>query len=534
MNHQIISHRLCFFWNRVALVVVSISKQYNTTRHRSCRFSLLFPSYYRTGDAHFARDSPLLGPALPSTAATADSTESLPEFLRPISLLDLIRDSVGRVHPTLTYSLSLSNIEQDSGFGDTINRRLLISGRDFTRSQTTRRRTNELLRKMRSSRSSPKRSLLLATVFTLALFTAGTLAQTSDDDTTTAAAATTATGTTATATTTSDSETSTSTSSTEATTTSASTSDDTTTSATSSMPSLSTSSTSANSDMPTLSSTTNAADTSIPTYPAPTVPPTQDAPYMQTSNMPDGTFFIAVGAILGAFGLGILLWRAIIACLLHRSVEKAAMTQHLAQDKTIFPTPPAPFYKYSDHDSAQNMGSVGRGVRRSTRGPIPSATPSATNLFFSPTAAPGANPRDSVYRDTPNRDSTYRDSSYRDSRFLPAGFYAAGQSSPANLDGADGSSISLTNLNPDSRGHARGLSGHAAPDSPGFGPQRSPMGRPGEISSSSVNLNVAPDGRAPSAYLDDLLADQPELFPPAGTMPTSTNPNHPYRQSGRF
>lgn len=288
------------------------------------------------------------------------------------------------------------------------------------------------------------------------------------------------------------------------------------------MPALSTSSASesVNSDMPTLSSTSS-ADTSIPTYPAPTVPPTSNAPYMQVSSMPDGTFFIAVGAILGAFGLAILLWRAIVVCMLHRSVEKAAMAQHVANDKAAFPAPPAPFYKYSDQDLTQNVG-AGRGVRRTTRGPIPSATPSQSNLFFSPTAAGGGH-RESMYRDNPNRDS-----SYRDSRFLPAGFYAAGQSSPHNMDGPDSSSISLDNLRPSSRGHARGLSG-----SPGFGPQRMPL----EASSSNVNLTAAPDGRAPSTYLDDLLADHPEMFPLSGESPNNTNtnhPNYPYRQSGRF
>lgn len=356
--------------------------------------------------------------------------------------------------------------------------------------------------KMGASRSPLKRSLLLSTVFALALFTAGSMAQdsttTSDDSTT--------------ATTTSDT--------TSATTTAATTSSDDGT--TTSMPALSTSTTAA-SDMPSLSSTTNAAGTSIPTYPAATVPPTSNAPYMQTSSMPDGTIFIAVGAILGAFGLAILLWRAIIACQLHRSVEKAAMAQHLANDKATFPIPPAPFYKYSDHDSAPNVGS-GRGVRRTTRGPIPSSTPSQTNLFFSPTAATSANPRESVYRDSPNRDS-----SYRDSRFLPAGFYAAGQASPQNVDGVNDSSISLNNLRPESRGHVRGLSNS---DSPGFGPQRSPAGR--DVSSSSVNLNATGDERAPSAYLDDLLADQPEMFPPARNPSMPPNSNHPYRQNGRF
>lgn len=384
---------------------------------------------------------------------------------------------------------------------------------------------------MRAPGLSLKRSLLLSTLFSLTLLSSGVLAQddttavtTSDspDTTTTVTSAdpTTTEKTTSEKTTSAEETTSAQETTSAAATTTTSTSDGTTTSD-SNMPTLS--GASSNSDMPTLSSTT-AANTATPTYPAATVPPTANAPYMQTSNMPDGTVFIVVGAILGAFGLAILLWRAIIACLLHRSVEKAAMAQHRANDKAPFPAPPAPFYNYTDHDSAQNV-TPGRGVRRSNRGPIPSATPSQTNLFFSPTAATSpANPRDSTYRDAPNRDS-----SYRDSRFLPAGFYAAGNSSPHNAD-ANESSISLNNLRPDR--HARAMSGRTPPESPGFGPQRSPL--PQDMSSSSVNLNPAPTGRAPSAYLDDLLGDRPEAFPPSGSPSMPPNSNHPYRQSGRF
>ncbi|ROW01971.1 hypothetical protein VMCG_05660 [Cytospora schulzeri] len=341
---------------------------------------------------------------------------------------------------------------------------------------------------MRRSRLSLKRSLLLSTVFSLSLFAAGVSAATTVDDAMPTEGATSANAGESTA---------------------------AATTAASDMPSIS-SSDSANSDMPTLS-TTSAADTAIPTYPAPTVPPTDNAPYMKTSNVPQGTVFICVGAILGAFALALLLWRAIIACLLHRSVERAAMAQHLANDKAPFSAPTAPFYKYSDQDSTQNIAS-GRGVRRTTRGPIPSSTPSQSNLFFSPTA--GATNRDSVYRDEPTRNSTYRDS-----RFLPAGFYAAQGASPQHTD-AQGQSISMTNLRPDSRGHA--LSSHSPSDSPALGPQRTRN----NLSTSSINLN-ATTGRAPSAFLDDLLDDHPEMFPPSGISPEPrTRANHPYRQSG--
>ncbi|KAI6090851.1 hypothetical protein F4821DRAFT_228017 [Hypoxylon rubiginosum] len=228
-------------------------------------------------------------------------------------------------------------------------------------------------------------------------------------------------------------------------------------------------------------------------YPAPTVPPTNNAPFMQPSSMPEGTVFIAVGAILGAFGIAVLIWRAVVACLLHRSVKKAAMAQQLANDKASFP-PAAPFYKYTDQASSASLGNAmsGRGVRRTTRGPIPSATPSQSNLFFSPTAPTGSG------------------GGNRESRFLPSGFYAAGAGSPQQ---SHNHSISLTNLRPESRGRPLG---YTPPESPSLAPSvgpRSDMGRR-NMSASSLNLNRPPSGRAPSAYLEDLLDDPQNPFPP--------------------
>lgn len=235
----------------------------------------------------------------------------------------------------------------------------------------------------------------------------------------------------------------------------------------------------------------------IPTYPPPTIPPTNNAPFMQHSSAPQGTVFIAVGAILGAFMLAILIWRAIVGFLLHRSVERAAQAQHAENAKAGFPAPPAPFYKYSDHTSTMSL-SAGRGVRRTNRGPIPSSNPSVSNLFFSPTAAATGGGVGS------NRGST----------FLPSGFYAAGNSAP----GGHEHSISLTNLRPDSsRGPfanpSRNTLGPSPPDSPSFHARR-------DISSSSLNLNRPPSQRAPSAFLEDLLADDPSSLPPPHMPPS--------------
>jgi hypothetical protein len=331
---------------------------------------------------------------------------------------------------------------------------------------------------------SIKASLLLCAV---ALFTTTTIAATTTTDTT---------GTTASAATTTNAQTTADASSTA---TLPGLSDTSTTAAgTTALPGLTTSTTHAT--VPKLSATGGTYS-----YAAPTVPPTSNAPFMKQSTLPAGTVFIAVGAILGAFGAAILIWRAVVACLLHRSVKRAALAQHMANDKMMIPgAPTAPFYKYADRESSASLGaaaavgSVGRGVRRTQRGPIPSATPSQTNLFFSPTAG-----------------NTGSNANNRGSTFLPSGFYAAGQGAPPQ---GHNPSISLTNLRPESRGVGRVLD-PSPPDSPGLTPRTDPVRRHHQMSTSSLNLNRPPSGRAPSTYLEDLLADQPDQFPPSGHMP---------------
>ncbi|KAJ4148308.1 hypothetical protein LMH87_002785 [Akanthomyces muscarius] len=245
----------------------------------------------------------------------------------------------------------------------------------------------------------------------------------------------------------------------------------------------------------------------IPTYPAPAVPDTKDAPFMQSSSAPEGTVFIAVGAILGAFFLAVLIWRAIVSLLLHRSVERASKAQYVANSKkssstaasSAFPAPPAPFYKYTDQESTRSLGQSTRprANRRSTRGPDLSNNPSQSNLFFSPTAAnSGA---------AGNRGSTY----------LPSGFYAAGSAATSHQQGQ---SISLSNLNPVSGQYANGsrntLNG-SPPESPMFHARR-------DASTSSINLAtpLQPGQRAPSAYLEDLLAEDPSALPPQNMSPS--------------
>ncbi|TQV91049.1 CSI2 protein [Cordyceps javanica] len=244
----------------------------------------------------------------------------------------------------------------------------------------------------------------------------------------------------------------------------------------------------------------------IPTYPPPAVPDTKDAPFMQSSSAPEGTVFIAVGAILGAFFLAVLIWRGIVSLLLHRSVERASKAQHFANMKksssskaaTAFPAPPAPFYKYTDQDSTRSLGqNTRRTNRRSMRGPDPASDPNQSTLFFSPTAANSGTGG--------NRGSAY----------LPSGFYAAGSAAASHQQGQ---SISLSNLNPVSGQYANGsrntLNG-SPPESPMFNARR-------DASTSSINLAapLQPGQRAPSAYLEDLLAEDPSALPPP-SMPGS-------------
>ncbi|KAK4127356.1 hypothetical protein N657DRAFT_564650 [Parathielavia appendiculata] len=311
---------------------------------------------------------------------------------------------------------------------------------------------------------------------------------------------------------------------------------------TTAMPGLTTTTTSrgTNTGMPKLSRTI--VDTEVPTYPPPTIPPTRNAPFMNHSTLPDGTVFIAVGAILGAFGVAILVWRAIVACLLHRSVERAALAQHAANngrgpgDKNAasFPAPPAQFYKYIERESSPSLAGAGVGGstgRKTHRGPTPSSTPSQTNLFFSPTAAGSS----SALGGASNRDSA---------RFLPSGFYAsaspvAGGGGSGHHGHVAGNSISMSTLRPSSRGRGGGggaganpsFGGPSPPESPNMGPR---AGGSRNFSTSSLNLNRPPSvgTRAPSAYLDDLLDEQPGMFPPAAGGPVS--PQGHGSQRGRY
>ncbi|KAI9819060.1 MAG: hypothetical protein M1832_004102 [Thelocarpon impressellum] len=240
-------------------------------------------------------------------------------------------------------------------------------------------------------------------------------------------------------------------------------------------------------------------------YPAPSVPPTQNAPFMQHSSLPEGTVFIIVGAALGFFGLTVLAWRGFVAWSLHRSVKRAAMQQNMADSKSLLRPNKAGGVYATRQGSSLSLDQLARPGSHHPR------APGATNsgLFFSPTARPGSTANDSPVN--------------RSSQYLPAGYYAPGNSAPSggagmtHVGGAgSGGGINLSNLGPQSQGYSRARStGPSPPVSPNLPPARG-GGDPGygrvpnaphghNPSASSLNLNAAPQGRAPSAYLEDLF-----------------------------
>jgi hypothetical protein len=221
---------------------------------------------------------------------------------------------------------------------------------------------------------------------------------------------------------------------------------------------------------------------------------------MQTSSLPEGTVFIAVGAILGFLAMSVLLWRGLVAWSLHRSVKRASQHTSMSDTKALFGQNSAPVYgKYKDRDSTIELaGAGGKNTRKSHRPSTAPGAASVSSLFYSPTAG--------VAMQNPGN---------RGSNYLPAGYYAAGASAPGNHQShvsiGQGPSISLSNLGPQAQGYSQTRSmGPSPPDSPSLVGQTQAM-----QSSSTLNLNRGYGGaeRAPSAYLDDLFDASPSTGP---------------------
>lgn len=160
------------------------------------------------------------------------------------------------------------------------------------------------------------------------------------------------------------------------------------------------------------------------------IPETANAPFMQKSSLPEGTFFIAVGATLAFLGACVLLWRAMVAWSINRSVKRTAMasvgTRSEKTGSTMYGAwggsrksagfnaiSKSGFYKDSEVSvSMENLTATGKQVRPQTSD---RSSTLPQDLFFSPTAHA--------------RDSKSADS--RISGYMPAGFYANSAAQPA-------------------------------------------------------------------------------------------------------
>ncbi|KAF7718343.1 Uncharacterized protein PECH_001062 [Penicillium ucsense] len=281
-----------------------------------------------------------------------------------------------------------------------------------------------------------------------------------------------------------------------------STMDSTTTTTSSSSSSTTTDTTSTSSVSTTTDSTSSSSSTST-SSPLVTVPPTDNAPYMQMSNIPEGTVFIAVGAILGLIGLAVLAWRALVAWSVNRSVRRAALAQ--SSEKRRLSRRSAGGRKRSHGHGVYTAAAPGNDVSLDKLGTTTRTTyksskrvpSSSSGLFFSPTA--GGTGSHASFPNSGNRGSTY----------LPAGYYAA-------------AGVSTPSRDPNgSQPHIYSPTGTGGPVSPGGGyfagssPSLPAVGGYSDVppnrhsymaaSSSSLNLNQPPQGRAPSAYLEDLF-----------------------------
>lgn len=232
------------------------------------------------------------------------------------------------------------------------------------------------------------------------------------------------------------------------------------------------------------------------------VPDTSGAPFMKKSNLPEGTVFICVGAVMGFIGAAILAWRVIVAWSLQRSVQQTG-SNYTSDSKSMSTYRPSNADFTTSNYASQNMSLERLAAQKTaytgtTLSPVSAPkvgkrrggdkTPTTRSLFFSPTA--GTAP---VQATPQNRSSSYTPTS----NYLPAGYYAAGQSA-AN----GGAPVA----------HVGGAStaGYGRRDSDNYSPpvtprRLSPAKGARRDNGGSLSLGVPPTNRTPSAYLNDLF-----------------------------
>ncbi|KAI1985341.1 hypothetical protein LOZ53_005108 [Ophidiomyces ophidiicola] len=248
----------------------------------------------------------------------------------------------------------------------------------------------------------------------------------------------------------------------------------------SSAPATRTSTTTDDKAFPTLPSLTGG-----PVIPTPQIPPKEGAPYLKKSNLPEGTIFIAVGAALGLVALIVIAWRVLVAWSINRSVRRATNNTHQSDATALLHSNKRRTGVYQDAPGgSMSMEKIAKDRHSRV---IQPHTPNQS-LFFSPTA--GAS-----MHNPGNRASSY----------LPAGYYSASGATPGGGSGlAHFGGSGLSPLGPQAQGYSRTKSGPSPPASPILPPSSRGHDQL-HPSSSSLNLSTPPQGRAPSAYLEDLF-----------------------------
>ncbi|KNG86113.1 hypothetical protein ANOM_004852 [Aspergillus nomiae NRRL 13137] len=224
------------------------------------------------------------------------------------------------------------------------------------------------------------------------------------------------------------------------------------------------------------STSTDSSTTSTATndYPVVTVPPLADAPYMQTSDTPEGTVFIAVGAVLGFLGLALLAWRGMVAW---------------SEKEICAPLAWRP-------STSRLLGKDER--RASHKSPLLQGPKIQQWLVLLPH---GWNAQ--------RRKQRFKLSS--------AGYYAAGNAAAGSgsHQSMQFSAPDLPGMGPQAQGYTRTKSGPSPPGTPThapggvYEPQFNTSRYSHVASNSSVNLASPTQGRTPSAYLEDLFENPP-------------------------
>lgn len=107
-------------------------------------------------------------------------------------------------------------------------------------------------------------------------------------------------------------------------------------------------------------------------YPPPSVPPISNAPYMQSSRLPDNFVFIVVGAALGFIVLVVFTWRLMSSWAMNRNSKNFATSASGPSYAPISDSKKNPAAQ-SGHDMADLSQ-------------LPRSFSSVPSLFFSPTA----------------------------------------------------------------------------------------------------------------------------------------------------